>query len=142
MVFNRASLFYLGVGKYIPNGAVQGDMGWCPPNINQWSSICRLWCRLVNMFTNTPFPIATRHTLHRLKAELFIWKSCHISITTRHTENKTKLFSWESCICAQSCKQCIDFVKVYFYGLVILQIITETLVYTQHAPILRLSTIC
>ena len=51
-VFNRACRFYLGVGKYTPNAAVQGDMGWCLPNINQWSCICRLWCRLVNMSTN------------------------------------------------------------------------------------------
>ena len=34
-VFNRACRFYLGVGKYTPNAAVQGDMGWCLPNINQ-----------------------------------------------------------------------------------------------------------
>ena len=37
---------------FYSNAAVQGDMGWCSPNINQWSCICRLWCRLVNMFTN------------------------------------------------------------------------------------------
>ena len=55
----------------------------------------------------TPFPIATRHTLQWLKAELFSWESCHTSITTRHTVIKTKLFSWESCFCAKSCKQCI-----------------------------------
>ena len=35
---------------------------------------------------NTPFPIATRHTLQWLKAEQF---------------------SWESCLCAKLCKQCI-----------------------------------
>ena len=28
-VFNRACRFYLGVGKYTPNAAVKGDMGWC-----------------------------------------------------------------------------------------------------------------
>ena len=56
----------------------------------------------------TPFPIATRHTLQWLKAELFSWESCHTSITTRHTVIKTKLFSWESCLCAKSCKQCIQ----------------------------------
>ena len=56
---------------------------------------------------NTPFPIATRHTLQWLKAELFSWESCHTSITTRHTVIKTNIFSWKSCLCAKSCKQCI-----------------------------------
>ena len=55
----------------------------------------------------TPFPIAARHTLQWLKAELFSWESCHTSITTRHTVIKTELSSWESCLCAKSCKQCI-----------------------------------
>ncbi len=27
-VQNRASHYDMGVGKYIPNGAVHGDMGW------------------------------------------------------------------------------------------------------------------
>ena len=53
-------------------------------------------------------PIATRHTLQWLKAELFSWESCHTSITTRRTVIKTKLFSWESCLCAKSCKLCIS----------------------------------
>lgn len=30
-VFNRACRFYLGVGKYTPKAAVQGDMGWKTP---------------------------------------------------------------------------------------------------------------
>ena len=55
----------------------------------------------------TPFPIAIRHTLQLLKAELFSWESCHTYITTRHTVIKTELFSWESCLGAKSCKQCI-----------------------------------
>ena len=60
-VFNRACRFYLGIGKYTTNAAVQGDMGWCLPNINQWSCICRIWCRLVNMSTN------------RLCKRVFLW---------------------------------------------------------------------
>ena len=31
------------------------------------------------------------------------------SIAKRHTVIKTELFSWESCLCAESCKQCIIF---------------------------------
>ena len=61
---------------------------------------------------NTPFPIATRHTLQWLKAELFSWESCHTSITAGYTVIKTELFSWESCLCAKSCKQCITYVQL------------------------------
>ena len=32
-VHNRAMRFYLGVGKYTPNDAVAGDMGWKPPSV-------------------------------------------------------------------------------------------------------------
>ena len=65
---------------------------------------------------NTPFPIATRHTLQWLKAELFSWESCHTSITTRHTVIKTELFSWESCLCAKTCKQCIKITAYTFHS--------------------------
>ena len=65
----------------------------------------------ITYYPNTPFPIATRHTLQWLKAELLSWESCHTSITTRHTVIKIKLFSWESCLCAKSCKQ---FITLFF----------------------------
>ena len=32
-VHNRAMRFYLGVGKYTPNDAVAGEMGWQPPSV-------------------------------------------------------------------------------------------------------------
>ena len=48
-VFNRACRFYLGVGKYTPNAAIQGDMGWKTPWQNQWSCIFKNWKRLCNM---------------------------------------------------------------------------------------------
>ncbi len=35
-VQNRASLDYMGVGKYTPNGSVQGDMGWRLATARQW----------------------------------------------------------------------------------------------------------
>ena len=44
-VQNRASRYHLGVGKYTPNLAVQGDIGWVPTQVRQWKSLGRLWCR-------------------------------------------------------------------------------------------------
>jgi len=60
-VHNRACRYFLGVGKYTPNAAVQGDMGLLPPFVHQWVNIARNWCRLVNMSTD------------RLNRKIFIW---------------------------------------------------------------------
>ena len=38
--------FYLGVGKYTPNAAVYGEMGWVPPIVRQWKSIAIFWARI------------------------------------------------------------------------------------------------
>ena len=48
-VHNRACRYFLGVGKYTPNAAVHGDMGWKLPIQRQWFTVCRQWCRFVNM---------------------------------------------------------------------------------------------
>jgi hypothetical protein len=48
-VQHRACRFHLGVGRYTPNQAVLGDMGWLTPEHKQWQTVTRLWCRLVNM---------------------------------------------------------------------------------------------
>ena len=45
-VHNRAMRFYLGVGKYTPNAAVSGEMGWVPPVVRQWKHIANFWVRL------------------------------------------------------------------------------------------------
>ena len=45
----RASRFFLGVGKYTPNAAVQGEMGWDFPQQRIGVCIARLWCREVNL---------------------------------------------------------------------------------------------
>ena len=49
---NRASRFFLGLGRYAPNIAVQGEMGWTLPGHDQWIAATRQWCRLVNMDNN------------------------------------------------------------------------------------------
>ena len=51
-VQNRASRDYLGVGKYTPNLAIQGDIGWIPAQVKQWKSLERLWCRFKDMSQN------------------------------------------------------------------------------------------
>jgi hypothetical protein len=35
----RAMRFFFGVGRYTPNVAVSGEMGWISPEIRQWKSI-------------------------------------------------------------------------------------------------------
>jgi len=44
-VHYRAMRFFLGTGKYTPNTAVQGEMGWDPIILMQWKSICNHWTR-------------------------------------------------------------------------------------------------
>lgn len=44
----RACRFLLGVGKYTPNLAVMGYMGWVPFYNTQWKEIARHWHRIVN----------------------------------------------------------------------------------------------
>jgi hypothetical protein len=63
-IHNRACQFFLGVGKYTPNAAVTGDMGWLPFFHKQWKRIIRLWCRLNNM------------TSDRLNRKVFVWSNC------------------------------------------------------------------
>ena len=48
-VQNRACRFFLGVGRYTPNAAVNGDMGWSPPVVRQWKTVLSHWFRLNNM---------------------------------------------------------------------------------------------
>ena len=37
----RACRFFLGLGRYAPNAAVNGDMGWPAPEHRQWMCITR-----------------------------------------------------------------------------------------------------
>ncbi len=48
-VQHRANRYFMGLGKYAPNGAIIGDMGWYHPFHHQWISITRQWCRMINM---------------------------------------------------------------------------------------------
>ncbi len=53
-VQNRGSRFYLGVCKFIPNSAVQGDMGWTTSWHRHKICVVCLWVRLINMNVNRP----------------------------------------------------------------------------------------
>ena len=70
-IHNRACRFFLGVGKYTPNAAATGDMGWIPVFHKQWKSIVRCWCRFINMSSN------------RLNKKVFVWAD---NISTRQTQ--------------------------------------------------------
>ena len=48
-VHNRMCRYYLGVSKFTPNAAVQGDMGLRVPWQYQMLEVCRQWARFVNM---------------------------------------------------------------------------------------------
>ena len=46
---NRAIRSYLGVGKFTPIPALNGEMGWIPSSIRNHCQMIRLWCRIVDM---------------------------------------------------------------------------------------------
>ena len=60
-VQNKACRFFLGVGKYTPNAAVNRDMGWTPPHINQMTSVLSHWFRLNHMDSD------------RINKRVFLW---------------------------------------------------------------------
>ena len=57
----RACRYFLGVGRYTPNAAVNGEMGWKPTQVRVYNSVCRTWCRLTGMNTS------------RLNKRVFSW---------------------------------------------------------------------
>ena len=63
-VQHRDCCFFLGVGKYTPNAAVCGDMGWSPPFVRQWKTVMSHWYCLNdmnnNIISNTDFKWSAR----------------------------------------------------------------------------------
>ena len=41
--------YFLGLGRYAPNAAVNGNMGWSAPEHKQWVCVTRRWCRLAKL---------------------------------------------------------------------------------------------
>lgn len=58
---NRAARCFLGVPKFAPILAVQGDMGWLPGSIRHKCEMIRLWNRLVDLSED------------RINMKVFIW---------------------------------------------------------------------
>ena len=51
-VHHRACRFFLGIGKYAPNVATNGDMRWISTSVRQWKTVLNHWFRLNNMELN------------------------------------------------------------------------------------------
>ena len=51
-VQNRACRYFMAVGRYTPNIAVQGDMGWVPTSVKIWKSLGSRWVRFRDMEEN------------------------------------------------------------------------------------------
>lgn len=60
-VENRAIRCFLGVNKFVPVLAAQGDMGWIPGSIQRKCEMVRLWNRLINLSDN------------RVTKKIFLW---------------------------------------------------------------------
>ena len=48
-VQNKAGRFFMGVGRYTQNTAVNGDTGWTRPIVRQWPSVINKWYRIKAM---------------------------------------------------------------------------------------------
>lgn len=64
---NRAARCFLGVHKFAPILAVQGDLGWIPGSIRRKCEMIRMWNRLLNMSDN------------RVNKKVFLWSKLHKS---------------------------------------------------------------
>ena len=49
---NKAQRIFLGVHKFAPILALEGDMGWLEPRYRRWLEIIRLWNRLISLPEN------------------------------------------------------------------------------------------
>ena len=60
-IHNRAQRLYLGVHRFAPNLAINGDMGWVNSNTRRKIEMLRLWNRLIKMDNS------------RLTKKIFLW---------------------------------------------------------------------
>ena len=60
-IHNRACRFFLGVGRYTPNAAIQGDMGWKMMYHRIWINTIRHWCKMCNLDNR------------RISKKVFLW---------------------------------------------------------------------
>ena len=60
-VQNRAIRYFLGVHRFAPKLAINGDIGWLPAKERRWCNILRYWNRLIQMDNS------------RLCKKIFLW---------------------------------------------------------------------
>ena len=48
-VQNRAERYFKSVGRFAPNAAVNGDMGWEKSVVKKWASVVNNWFRVKQM---------------------------------------------------------------------------------------------
>ena len=72
---NRASRYHLGVGKYTPNLAVHGDIGWLPTQVRQWKSLGRFKEMPHDRINKRIFLWSTSNSSKRCKNWAFKFKS-------------------------------------------------------------------
>ena len=51
-VQNRAIRYFLGVHRFSPSLAINGDVGWLPSSIRNWFQMVRMWNRILLMDDN------------------------------------------------------------------------------------------
>ncbi|XP_053391650.1 uncharacterized protein LOC128554398 [Mercenaria mercenaria] len=69
---NRAARFFMGVGKYTPNVAVNGDIGWVDVYIKQLSSVLSQWYRIRSMSSS------------RLNYKIYQWSVSQINTSCKN----------------------------------------------------------
>ena len=79
-VQNRALRSFLGVHRYAPNLAIQGDTGWTPPIIRRRLDMIKFWHRIISMPDT------------RLPKQIFRWES-HIGKNNWYTDLKKVFIS-------------------------------------------------
>ena len=97
-VHYKACKYFLGVRKFTSNAAVIGDMGLVPPVVNQYESITRQWCRMVNMADT------------RLNKKIFMWSYRYAALKCKNWVYKTMNY-YNSNRCAILCNVKINIDK-------------------------------
>ena len=67
-VQHRAARIFLGVHRFTPIPALEGDLGWLSPRYRRWLNVIRLWNRLVGLDQ-------TRLTYHAFMQDYYMAQS-------------------------------------------------------------------
>ena len=79
---SRALRFFLGVGRYTPNAAINGVMGWDSVYQQQWCSVMNKWCRIQHH--------------NRLNYKIYQWSVSQGNHQRKHWAYRIKLMMSES----------------------------------------------